>query len=65
MTLLWAAKALDDPLRQVFIDLAMTGHRLRLAGLWVSIPIVISAMANKHTPSSLQLLDQIATLHET
>lgn len=65
MLLLWDAQALDNPLSQSFVDLAMARNGLRFTRVRIPIPIVIPTMANQDAAGVLQLLDQVPSLHET
>jgi hypothetical protein len=54
---------LDYMLYQPFLDLTMPGHRLRDFGLWVLIPIMLAAMANKNTSHIFNCFYQVSSFY--
>jgi hypothetical protein len=54
---------LDDGFRQIFIDLVMPGHGLRLLCERVGIPIVSPPVASKNATHIFEGLDKIASFH--
>ena len=54
---------LDDGFSQIFIDLVMPRHGLRLLCVGVGIPIVTPPVASKNTAHIFERLDKIASFH--
>ena len=54
---------LDDGFRQIFIDLVMPRHGLRLLCAGVGIPIVTPPVASENAAHIFERLDKIASFH--
>lgn len=56
---------LDNGLRKMFVNFAVSGNRLGLACFLVRVPVMATAIRYKNTPHLLEQTDEIASLHAT
>lgn len=61
----WIAQHLQDALGKGFIDLGVTRYRLRNIRDGIVIPIVLSAVTNKHATVGFKLPDEVFALHRS
>ncbi len=50
---------------QYFVDFLMTWNGLSRSSLWIVVNIVLPSMPEQLRPESLDLLDEISTVHPT